>query len=78
MIKSIGAVSMLLVAASVPALGQGANPAAPESKSRPPSTVLGPTGTMYDGSNAELRLPPERNAYWAQLWADGPLTPPAK
>jgi hypothetical protein len=24
---------------------------------------------MYDGNNANLQLPPEQNAFWAQLWA---------
>jgi hypothetical protein len=32
--------------------------------------VLGQTGTMYDGNNANLQLPPEQNAYWARLWAE--------
>ena len=35
-----------------------------------PSAVLGQTGTMYDGGNANLQLPPEQNAYWMRLWAE--------
>jgi hypothetical protein len=29
----------------------------------------GRTGTIHDGNNANLQVPPERNAYWARLWA---------
>jgi hypothetical protein len=36
---------------------------------------------MYDGNNANLQLPPEQNAYWAQLWAEpnasGNVGPPS-
>ncbi len=64
MIKAIAIAATILVAEVVPALAQGD---APQSAQR--STVLGQTGTMYDGNNANLQLPPETNAYWAQLWA---------
>jgi hypothetical protein len=56
---------MILVAAAEPALAQGG---APQSAQHPP--VIGHTGTMYDGNNANLQLPPEPNAYWARLWAE--------
>jgi hypothetical protein len=65
MIKAITVATMILVAAGVPALAQGG---VPQSAQRP--TVIGQTGTMYDGNNANLQLPPEPNAYWAQLWAE--------
>jgi hypothetical protein len=65
MIKAITVATMILVAADVPALAQSS---APQSAQHP--TIIGPTGTMYDGNNANLQLPPEPNAYWAQLWAE--------
>jgi len=65
MIKAITVATMILVAAGVPALAQGG---VPQSAQHP--TVIGQTGTMYDGNNANLQLPPEPNAYWAQLWAE--------
>jgi hypothetical protein len=65
MIKAIAIGTMILVAAAEPALAQGG---APQSAQHPP--VIGPTGTMYDGNNANLQLPPEPNAYWARLWAE--------
>ena len=65
MIKAITVATMILVAAGVPALAQGG---VPQGAQRP--TVIGQTGTMYDGNNANLQLPPEPDAYWAQLWAE--------
>ena len=65
MIKPMLIAMIILVAAALPALAQGA--AAQDAQ--PPATAVGPTGTMYDGNNADLRLPPEQNAYWARLWA---------
>jgi hypothetical protein len=65
MIIAIAIGTMILIAAVVPALAQGA---APESAQH--TTVIGQTGTMYDGNNANLQLPPEPNAYWARLWAE--------
>jgi hypothetical protein len=65
MIKAITVATMILVAAGVPALAQGG---VPQSAQHP--TVIGQTGTMYDGNNANLQLPSEPNAYWAQLWAE--------
>ena len=65
MIKAITVATMILVAAGVPALAQGG---VPQSAQHP--TVIGQTGTMYEGNNANLELPPEPNSYWAQLWAE--------
>jgi hypothetical protein len=65
MIKAIAIAATILVAEAVPALAQG-----DASQSAQRSTVLGQTGTMFDGNNADLQLPPEPNAYWAQLWAE--------
>jgi hypothetical protein len=69
MIKAIAVATMILVTAAVPALAQGGNPSpAPQSAQHP--AVIGQTGTMYDGNNAKLQLPPEPDAYWSQLWAE--------
>ena len=65
MIKAIAIGTMMLVAAAVPARAQGG---APQSAHHP--AVIGQTGTMYDGNNADLQLPREPNAYWAGLWAE--------
>jgi hypothetical protein len=64
MIKPVAIATIILLAAATSALAQGGNP--------PPAgqpAVIGQTGTMYDGNNANLQLPPEQNAFWAQLWA---------
>jgi hypothetical protein len=65
MMKAIAIAATILVAEATTAFAQGG---APQNAQRP--TVLGQTGTMYDGNNANLQLPPEQNAYWAQLWAE--------
>jgi hypothetical protein len=65
MIKQNAVATMILVAAAAPVLAQGG---APQGAQHP--TVIGQTGTMYDGNNANLQLPPEQNAYWARLWAE--------
>jgi hypothetical protein len=57
----------MLVAFATAVLAQGLPPASPGG--RPPA-VIGQTGTMYDGNNVNLQLPPEQNAYWARLWAE--------
>ena len=64
MIKAILIATMVLVAAAMSALAQGA----PQDTQHP--TVIGQTGTMYDGNNANLQLPSEQNAYWARLSAE--------
>jgi hypothetical protein len=69
MIRRIAVAAMILAAAAVPALAQGG----PPQGSQPPP-VLEQTGTMYDGNNANLRLPPEPNAYWSKLWAEPAAT----
>jgi hypothetical protein len=65
MIKAISIAATILVAAATSGLAQGG---APQSPQHP--TVIGQTGTMYDGNNANLQLPPEQNAYWSRLWAE--------
>jgi hypothetical protein len=68
MIKAIGIVSAILVATTTVALAEGnSTQSAPQGAH--PAQVLGQTGTMYDGNNANLQLPPEPNRYWADLWA---------
>jgi hypothetical protein len=69
MIKSTAIATMILVATAIPALSQGGT-APPAAQGARPSTVIGQTGTMYDGNNANLQLPSEENAYWARLWAE--------
>jgi hypothetical protein len=64
MIKPVAIATIILLAAATSALALGGNP--------PPAgqpAVIGQTGTMYDGNNANLQLPPEQNAFWSQLWA---------
>src|SRR5437660_5303659 len=65
MIKTIAIATAILVAAMMSALAQGG---APQGAQHP--TVIGQTGTMYNGNNANLQLPPEQNAYWSRLWAE--------
>jgi hypothetical protein len=65
MIKPILIATMVLVGAAMPALAQGGVP-----PNAPHPTVIGQTGTMYDGNNANLQLPPEPNAYWSRLWSE--------
>ena len=68
----IVAVAMLIAAAPVlAAQGGGAQGggAPPAPRSTQPPKVLGKTGTMYDGNNARLRLPPEQNAWYENAWA---------
>ncbi len=65
MIKPILIATTVLVAAAMSALAQGVTP---QEAQHP--TVIGQTGTMYDGNNANLQLPPEPNAYWSRLWAE--------
>ena len=67
MTKPVAIATVILVAAAVSALAQGGNPPPTPDSGLP--TVLGETGTMYDGNNANLQLPPEQNVYWALLWA---------
>lgn len=64
MIKPIAIAAATLVAAVLPSLAQGG----PTQGAQQPS-VVGPTGTMYDGNNAQLQLVPERNAWYDDRWA---------
>ncbi|MBV8121300.1 MAG: hypothetical protein JO081_15345 [Alphaproteobacteria bacterium] len=65
MVRRIALMTMMLVVAAGPALAQGGNSPPPQGK----SPVIGPTGTMYDGNNADLQLPSEANAWYANRWA---------
>ena len=65
MTKPVLVATMILVAAAASALAQGG---ATQGARQP--AVIGQTGTMYDGNNANLQLPPEQNPYWARLWAE--------
>ena len=69
MIRPLAIASAIFSATVIPALAQGGNPSPAPQGAQPP-TVIGQTGTMYDGNNANLQLPPEPNAYWARLWAE--------
>lgn len=60
MMRAIRIAAAVLAAAAAPVLAQG--------KGAPPK-VLGATGTMYDGNNARLRLPRERDAWYANSQA---------
>ncbi|MBV8522900.1 MAG: hypothetical protein JOY71_12400 [Acetobacteraceae bacterium] len=68
MIRAMGIIQVILIASTTVVLAQG-NPTQPGPQGSQPSQVLGPTGTMYDGNNANLQPPPEPNGYWARLWA---------
>jgi hypothetical protein len=69
MIRPIEIAAAILVLSAAPVFAQAGNPP-PAPQATPPSMVVGPTGTMYDGNNADLQLPSEQKAYWAQLWAE--------
>ena len=68
MIKTTGIVSAILIASTAVVLAQSNSMQSVPQSAHPPQ-VLGQTGTMYDGNNAKLQLPPEPNRYWANLWA---------
>ena len=68
MIRSIAIAAAILAVTAIPALAQGGNPPPAPQGAQPPA-VIGQTGTMYDGNNANLQLPPQPNPYWAGLWA---------
>ncbi len=73
MIKAMGIAQTILFASTTIVLAQGSNTPSPP-QGAPPPQVLSQTGTMYDGNNANLRLPPEPNGYWVDLWA-APISP---
>ena len=64
MIKPIAIAAMLLGGAAQLALAQGG----PTRGAQEPS-VVGQTGTMHDGNNAQLQLTTERNAWYEDRWA---------
>ena len=68
MVRVIGIMEAILIASAIIVLAQGGNAQTGAQGTRP-LQVLGPTGTMYDGNNANLQLPAEPNEYWARLWA---------
>lgn len=68
MIRAMGIVQAILLTSTAVALAQGNNAQA-DPQRPPPPTALTQTGTMYDGNNANLQLPAEPNAYWADRWA---------
>jgi hypothetical protein len=61
MIKQTAIAAMLLAGTTLPALAQGGPTQG--------TSVVGQTGTMYDGNNAQLQLPPEENAWYGDRWA---------
>ena len=65
MIKAMAIATAILATAAMSALAQSGSPQGAQHPS-----VIGQTGTMYDGNNANLQLPPEQNAYWSRLWAE--------
>lgn len=67
MVNPIALMTVMLVVTSGLAFAQAGNPPPAPAQGQP--AVIGQTGTMYDGNNANLQLPPQQNAYWAQLWA---------
>ena len=68
MIRATGiALAILFASTSIVLAQRDATPSASRGASRP--QVLSQTGTMYDGNNTDLRLPPEPNKYWLDLSA---------
>jgi hypothetical protein len=68
MIKPLALTTMMLFVSAGSSFAQGGNPpSAPPAQGQQP--IIGQTGTMYDGNNANLQSAPQQNAYWAQLWA---------
>jgi hypothetical protein len=64
MIRLIAVATTILVSVAMSAFAQGGPPRGAQQPS-----VLGQTGTMYDGNNANLQLPPEGNAWYENRWA---------
>ena len=61
MIKPTAIAATLLAGTALPALAQGGPTQG--------TSVVGQTGTMYDGNNAQLQLAPEPNAWYENRWA---------
>ncbi|HUC72757.1 MAG TPA: hypothetical protein VMS01_16320 [Stellaceae bacterium] len=71
MFRAIAIASAVLVVPALHALAQPkGSPPAPRSAGA--EVVLGQTGTMYDGDNARLRLPPEPNSWYGDASAGYP------
>ncbi|MBV9825659.1 MAG: hypothetical protein JO001_08290 [Alphaproteobacteria bacterium] len=64
MLRLLGIAMALTVAAK--SWAQSSTPAPQNQSAR---AVLGPSGTMYDGNNADLRLLPEPDPWFAEKWA---------
>jgi hypothetical protein len=68
MIRAMDIAQTILLASTTIVFAQGGNRPS-ERQGAPPPRVLGQTGTMYDGNNADLQLPADPNSYWTALWA---------
>ncbi|MBV8661527.1 MAG: hypothetical protein JO107_00365 [Hyphomicrobiales bacterium] len=69
MIRAVAIVQAMLIAIAptTVVLAQATNTQSAPKSGGPP--VLGETGTMYDGNNANLQLPAEPDKYWTNRWA---------
>jgi hypothetical protein len=68
MIRTMVHAQTVLFASTAMVLAQTNAPQSAPQKPPPPQ-VFSQTGTMYNGANANLQLPPEPNKYWLNLWA---------
>lgn len=68
MLRVVVIAAAALITVAAPALAQ-ANRPLPPSPGAGPAAVLGPTGTMYDGNNSQLQLPPEQDAWYKETFA---------
>ncbi|MBV8738192.1 MAG: hypothetical protein JO007_13225 [Alphaproteobacteria bacterium] len=68
MLRVIAIATAALVTVAAPALAQ-ANRPLPPSPGTGPAAILGPTGTMYDGNNSKLQVPPEQDAWYKETFA---------
>jgi hypothetical protein len=68
MIRATAIAQTILLASTTIVLAQGGN-TQPAPQGAPPPQVLGQTGTMYDGNNVHLQVPPEPNEYWSRVFA---------
>jgi hypothetical protein len=71
MFRAIAIATAMLAVPALRALSQP-NSSQPPSHGAAAAEVLGPTGTMYDGNNTRLRLPPEQNTWYEDAWAGYP------
>ncbi len=75
MIRTSLAATIVLAAVTVHARAQSTAAAPPAATSARPVAVLGPTGTMYEGNNTGLQLPPESSSWYRETWAGYPPHP---